>query len=402
MKTPLLMALCAILTLFSCAKEIKQETVFNQSFTFQTVIEETEDSHEHYHVLLGEDNQTITLSNSVAEELMMIAKNGSKLDFATDNITSFLERENFNLEQVRISEDIVVQRRSAQKKVLAVMVTTPTHPCVASAEEVRNLLFNRDLKSKSLHAFYNLQSKGSVQFEGDIVEIEIDKSHISLPILILTCKNQLEAEGYNYDDYDYVTFLTDKTKNYLGVAFLNGKYSHVDQSNSNRAITHELGHNLGMHHSTKLTASGGIHEYGDVSCTMGGRFREINAMHRLSLGWMKSQNVYEVNRPTKELKLYPLGYELTQTEKDQVLILESPDGMYNLTVSMRNNYNVFDKHMSHQYINKLSIHQNYSYGKTLLVDILSEGESYYSEELRSTIRFKKFDSLEGSAMVDVY
>jgi len=401
MKTLLLVALCAILALFSCSKDIKKEIVQSHFFTFQTVIEETSDSHQDYFVLHGQENQVIPLSESVAHEIALIAPNGSTLEIFSNNIPMFLKTENFDLSQVRIRNTLNAEQRNSNKRFLAVMVSTPTHPCQSSVEEVKDILFNSDIKSKSLNAFYSLQSNGNIRFGGDVVELDINLSQVSLMKLIQECEEPLGEEGIHYDNYDHVCFMTDKTRPYLGVAFLDGKYSHVDKSSSKKALIHEIGHNMGMHHSTKLLVSGGVQEYGDQSCIMGGRLREINALHRLNMGWMENQNIYALNRPAKNIKIFPLGLDLSNSDKDQVLLLESPDDKYTLTASMRTDYNVFDQSMSSSFVKKLCIHRNYNSGKTLLVDVLNEGESYYSADLRTTIIFSKLDNVSGCAVVDL-
>ncbi len=400
MKTPLFIAVIAMLTLLACAKDTSKE-ISTQSFIFQAVIEETEDAHTDSYVLHGANNSIIELSNFAANEIQSIAKNGARLELETEDPIAFLGGEDFDLNKIKVSQKLEVSNRNKNKRVLAVMVSTESHPCLASVDEVQELFFAEELESKSLYSFINLQSNGEIRFSGNIVELDIDVDKVSLINLITACKEQLESQGIFYDNYDYVSFLTDNTRNYLGVAYLGGKYSHIDKSNSNRAITHEIGHNLGLHHASSLQANGSIKEYGDASCTMGGSFKEINAMHRIGLGWMESNNVFLVDRPSKQLKIYPLAHDLSGSEKDQVLQLDSPDNTSMLTVSLRTRYNVFDQYLSIVYSKKLSIHKNHFNGKTLLVDLLDVGESYYSEELRANISYVGYDSADGSAIVDV-
>jgi hypothetical protein len=67
-------------------------------------------------------------------------------------------------------------------------------------------------------------------------------------------------------------------------------------------LSHEIGHNLGLQHSGVDSDNNGekdhglIGEYGDLSGIMGnsGRWRGVNAPHRIALGWIESGLVLDV------------------------------------------------------------------------------------------------------------
>jgi len=328
------------------------------------------------------------------------SNNGEKLVIHYDDLDKFLKKENFKLAQVQVKNEPEVELRNGNRRVLAIRVNTQDHTCNSSKEEIKQFLFDPDVKSKSVCSYYALQSHDAVRFAGEVIELDIDLPTVSLSKLVAHCYPIAQDLGYNFNHYDHVIFFTDNTRNYLGVGYLNGKFCHIDKSNSLKVMTHEIGHNLGFHHSSKIH-NGSVVEYGDLSCSMGGRHRELNAFKILDKGWIGSNNVYKVERPSKSLNLHALEYDLSHSDKNQILYLESPDHSYTLTVSMRTNFNTFDQDLSSDYTNKLSIHQNYLNSKSLLLDILDIGESYYSEQLRRTIRFEGF-AQDKSALVDIY
>jgi hypothetical protein len=55
--------------------------------------------------------------------------------------------------------------------------------------------------------------------------------------------------------------------------------------------SHEIGHNLDLHHSGEISSNGGVIEYGDYTCTMGtgpindDTHRCFNAAKMAELGW---------------------------------------------------------------------------------------------------------------------
>lgn len=88
-------------------------------------------------------------------------------------------------------------------------------------------------------------------------------------------------------------------------------------------VTHELGHNMGVHHasalncgSQSLAASGCTHtstpqlEYGDLFNVMGNRVAHMSAPHKEYIGWLNPNQVQEV-KSSGTFTLEPMGSQST-------------------------------------------------------------------------------------------
>ncbi len=87
-----------------------------------------------------------------------------------------------------------------------------------------------------------------------------------------------------------------------GVGMLPGAYSWINGRNDARVISHELGHNFGVHHASSLACtqdgtpvpiSGNCtrSEYGNPFDVMGKGYYHMQGYHKGRLGWLESANV---------------------------------------------------------------------------------------------------------------
>ena len=391
MRTPLFAALIACILLYSCAKDSENQSKGIQYVSFEMLVEESEDYHTHSFFLKPENAASISIPEHLGEEILEIAEAGSILTIESNDINNFLRQENFELSKIKTVNKPQLESRSGNKRLLAIIVNTDTHPCFTTIEELENNLFNTNIQSGSLQAFFNLQSQDDVSFVGDVVEIDIELKNINLNTLREACSDAIQEQGFNYEQYEHVSFFTDKTQSYQGIAFINGKWSHIDNSRSRRVIIHEIGHNLGMHHSQRIQSNGSILEYGDRSCSMGGTFSELNALQRVKMDWIPNANKTIITNNAKEIPLYSLEYEDLSPGQFQAIQIKDQERPYTLTVSKRTNFNVFDSDIPQIFREKISIHTSSSYNRTLLLTTLSLGESYFSPEINKTITFASID-----------
>lgn len=157
-------------------------------------------------------------------------------------------------------------------------------------------------------------------------------------------REKAEALGFNDADYDHVIHVMPKnTCTFSGVAQMSGRYSWIlrdavdvtnpAQTRSFRGTTtHELGHNLGVHHAASLSCTldgqpvsiGGTcttSEYGDPFSTMGmGRYeRHFNAYQKGRLGWLTAANTKTVtSTTTSDVLIAPLEKQSTVTQSLRV------------------------------------------------------------------------------------
>jgi hypothetical protein len=115
-----------------------------------------------------------------------------------------------------------------------------------------------------------------------------------------------QATGVNLSNYDHIVHYFPKTSTcqFSGVGQLPGKYNWINASSS-QTITHELGHNFGVHHASSYRCVsnnvgvpiGGtctVSEYGDPFDVMGSGYRHVSAYHKEKLGFLEAANVQTV------------------------------------------------------------------------------------------------------------
>jgi hypothetical protein len=94
--------------------------------------------------------------------------------------------------------------------------------------------------------------------------------------------------------------------NWAGLAELPGNQAWLNGDISVRVASHELGHNMGVHHAAALSCSSGgtavalssscsMSEYGDPFSTMGNATRRMAGWHLQQLGYLAASNVQTVS-----------------------------------------------------------------------------------------------------------
>ena len=150
-------------------------------------------------------------------------------------------------------------------------------------------------------------------------------------------------------------------------------------------LLHELGHNFGLHHSSTHDD-----EYGDTSCIMGMAsdlmFRCFNAPQSINLGVTESKYTLDIQTFTNTsdvLHLYLQSH--VESAKSSVTL---KIGHTYFVVSLRTPV-LFDAFLYRDHHNKVFVHstKKKKYA-TLLVAILSPGQSYVIEDHDVAIRFR--------------
>ncbi len=220
---------------------------------------------------------------------------------------------------------------SGQKKIAIIMLSWSDTACPATHQNVVDRLWN---DPKSLRNYYLDLSRGALDFtlpagssggtapantpdiygpyelsvaagfHQDVTYANADDLYGGgLVQAVQSVARTLAADrdGYNYANYDYIMYVTpksDSTGGVRGFAGLNTNYSHIFEV-SNRTINHEIGHNLGMHHSNTGLDS---NNYSSYDCIMANnRVPHLDAPHTYQMGWypddcwsMKSYGQFDI------------------------------------------------------------------------------------------------------------
>jgi Bacterial Ig domain/Gametolysin peptidase M11 len=167
-----------------------------------------------------------------------------------------------------------------------------------SAAVTRSKVFTA---ADSASAFYEEESHGGISLSGKLDEdgdvfgwLALDTPTAECPFL--TWRDEANAaaaaEGIDLAGYDHVIYVfpPQSSCSWLGLAVIGGDWSMINGNLGVHAISHELGHNLGLDHAGSLTCFSGsvrvqisnacaLTEYGDPFDTMG------NIAPRHSNGW---------------------------------------------------------------------------------------------------------------------
>jgi hypothetical protein len=158
-----------------------------------------------------------------------------------------------------------------------------------------------------------------------------------------------------------------------GLASLGGTSptpSWIQACTATGVFSHELGHNLKLHHAATPTA-----EYGDGSDAMGAaKLVQSNAPNRVMAGWVSGTELQDVGASGT----YALAaLESVDATSPQVLRLAKPDTAESYYLSLRQPVDI-DTTLSATYQNTLSIHRSTGTlpAKTFLLANLAAGQTW--------------------------
>jgi len=164
--------------------------------------------------------------------------------------------------------------------------------------QVSNVMF---ADTNSVNAYYKETSYGNVSFAGSVL------GWVTIPYDNSTCDywnwgNAAEqALGIDMTKYSNIVYMWPQAAScgWGGMGTIFGKQSWINGWLGVRPLAHELGHNLGVHHSGSLecTVNGARvtistsdncdrMEYGDPFSVMGGTTREWTNWNRAQVGWI--------------------------------------------------------------------------------------------------------------------
>jgi hypothetical protein len=258
---------------------------------------------------------------------------------------------------------------------LSILLNFTDKPMSCTAADVHNRLFGTS--GATVNTNYRDSSRGQVGFAGRVVgPFTINYTSTgacNYSGWATAAEAAARAAGIDPAQFTRVNYVTpgNGTCGWGGLAYMPGRQSWVQNCAATGLFSHELGHNLSLHHASSPTA-----EYGDASDPMGYAYLVgHNAANRTMAGWMPSGSVLDV--------VSGGSYGLSTLSNSsivgtpQVLRLPKRDTAESYYVSMRT-ATALDAGLQAQFVNTISVHRATGTlpAKTTLMRVLAAGQSY--------------------------
>jgi chitodextrinase len=157
--------------------------------------------------------------------------------------------------------------------------------------------------SNSVDEYLRDVSYGQLSLTGDVhgwYTIDASDAGCAYTTWASQARSKAAAAGVNLSAYQYVVYAFPQATScgWAGLAYLPGTSSWINGAMTLRVVSHEVSHNLGVHHASTLACtSGGLRttfsgscsqsEYGDPFTVMGSaQTRHHVNWHRAQLGWL--------------------------------------------------------------------------------------------------------------------
>jgi chitodextrinase len=161
---------------------------------------------------------------------------------------------------------------------------------------VRGVVFDN---SNSVDEYLRDASYGQLSLTGDVhgwYTIDATNAGCAYTTWASQARSKATAAGVNLSAYQYVVYAFPQAGScgWAGLAYLPGTSSWINGAMTLRVVSHEVSHNLGVHHASSLACSTGTFtgtctqsEYGDPFTVMGAaQTRHHVNWHRAQLGWL--------------------------------------------------------------------------------------------------------------------
>lgn len=289
-----------------------------------------------------------------------------------------------------------------QRKTLVLIADFKDLKSTVSVDDVDKVMY---LSDRSTRMNYLLSSFGRVEFvrdtnndgKGDIERVTINYNAQGCDVEQWTADAKVAAaqKGVNLSLYQHFMLVipTATSCSWGGLGYLGCgttcntwvKSYPINQEYAWLVYSHELGHNLGMHHSaTDLNNDGVVEsEYGDAACNMGtGDFKylkQVNAPHRDQMRWFDAYaNKLKTVNAEGTFTLSPLDSGLDRTALLALKISKNSRETY--YVSFRKNVGFFGPGAP-EYLDKVNIHRVISGDShSYFIKTIGVGESFVDEK----------------------
>ncbi len=260
---------------------------------------------------------------------------------------------------------------------LVIMLNFKDQDVSSNPSAVNTLMFSTS--SDSVRGFYNESSYDKITFSGKVVgpyDVNFTKADSgSRDEQSAAGDAKARAAGVTPGDYDHVIYvLPADSQGSAGLAEVGGRRVWLKTATYMSTYAHELGHNLGMLHSSTDTDDDGKvdDEYGDYTCVMGNEhMAHPNAMWKRKLGWLLAAKE-KIITTTGTYQLAPLEDVPADTSYLQCfrLNIDGASQDYYLSFRLRRGYDN-SLHDSLVYVHRWS-----GSGNTLLVKSIDAGGTF--------------------------
>jgi chitodextrinase len=209
---------------------------------------------------------------------------------------------------------------------------------------VRGVVFDN---ANSVDEYLRDASYGQLSLNGDVhgwYTIDASNAGCAYTTWASQARSKASAAGVNLSAYQYVVYAFPQASScgWAGLAYLPGTSSWINGAMSLRVVSHEVSHNLGVHHASTLACSTGTFtgscsqsEYGDPFTVMGAaQTRHHVNWHRAQLGWLP-----DVQTVTASGTYLVTPAELSGTPR--LVRVARSDGTY-LNLEFRQPWGIFD------------------------------------------------------------
>lgn len=268
---------------------------------------------------------------------------------------------------------------AGEQKTLVMVANFQDKSVACSNPAIADLMFTDPL-GKSVDALYRETSHGNVWFTGQVVgpypinytstgACDFDAWGNAIDSAAL-------AAGVNLSAYTRKVYVMPQNScPAAGIGNVGGSTTrawifHCDIPD---VFAHELGHNLGMYHAATPTA-----EYGDSTDVMGlsqNKLRQINAPHKEQVGWLSEGRVQTVSQ-SGLYDVAPLQLDPSRALAPQTIKLVKADTNERYYLSYRRGIGFDAVLSSFRELDRLSVHRWDGAGKTYLLALLADGESF--------------------------
>jgi chitodextrinase len=202
---------------------------------------------------------------------------------------------------VQATSDATAAAVTGPKSVAVLLFNFSNDPAQPwSQTTVRNVVFD---SSNSVDEYLRDASYGQLSLTGDVhgwYTIDATNANCAYSTWASQARSKATAAGVNLSAYQYVVYAFPQAGScgWAGLAYLPGTSSWINGAMTLRVVSHEVSHNLGVHHASSLacTTSGtpstfggscSQSEYGDPFTVMGSASTRHHVnWHRAQLGWL--------------------------------------------------------------------------------------------------------------------